>query len=711
MLNSFLKNKLIAILFLFSNYTFCQFYSGGDISIYCNAYGIHEESNCMSVGFLSYDVTISNSQIGDIFEFNNPGVWGSNIYTATNTTGNSTWNFTINDYNEVYPDQWLNNQPGIAYIYWGERKAILTHSSSPQSSQDTIHNILPFAGVTVTNPCTYQTASGKVYFDENQDCNFDAGDTPLNGLYITSNSNVWSQGNYSNSSGDYSVTIQETGMTSYQVKLPNLYQFIFQSTACSPVYYDETVLPQTGLDFSLQCDDIDLYAKGNGPIRALPGTAIHLNASVGNVGCTPTSGQLKLKLDSRVTYSAANSMNPAESIVTGSDGDTLYWNFTNLSSLSNGAYWNAFISRIQVTPSTSVNIGDTLHFSYWTDIPSNDVNISNNQGTFDILIVAAYDPNYKTVEPAGITEKGYIPSSTSDLTYTIHFQNSGTAAATNIYVIDTLDANIDPSSLHIELTSHALSPEWLAPNVVKFKFNNINLPHEAANEPGSHGQFTYNVRLLNGLELGTEINNRAFIYFDWNAPIITEYATSTLAEKPLVNTDAVSSLTLSDVILNGTFISEEGAPLLEKGFCYGTTTNPDLTNSVIINTDVNNNFYNQLTDLQEETTYYIRTYATNAMGTTYGDEVSFQTGSSAGLVSLMNEMKVYPNPAQNMLYVQSKQLLTNYTIYSMEGKLIQNANFNPNQKHISIETLISGNYILEVEAYQGFKSRILFTKK
>lgn len=698
---------------LYSTFTFAQTnYSQGDITISEQMSPYHDANNCYSMSDLMYQVNISNSQLGDTFKINVPGIWGYNVATAINQTGDSFWSFYI--YNEVpqfFYDEYLNNIPGNAFFYWGERKAILTHYNGGQSVVDTIYNIIPMSGLYVDNPCTYRAVSGKVYFDENADCAFDASDTPLNGVNISAISNIETRYGSSNSSGNYNFNIQESFMTSYQVKLPDMYQFIFQSSACSPVYYNETVLPQANLDFALQCAEIDLYSRANGPGRALPDSAFNINASVGNIGCTPTSGVLKLKLDPRVVYNASGSYNLPVSVIPAADGDTLVWNYTNLSSLSNGAYWNAFISRIKVTPLTTTTIGDTLHFYYLTGIPTNDVNVNNNQGAFNVAIVAAYDPNFKEVEPVGVTDKGYVVSSTSDLTYTVHFQNTGTASATNIYVIDTLDSNVDPSSLHIELTSHTLTPEWLAPNVVKFKFNNISLPHADVNEPGSHGLFTYSVRLNSDLPLGTEINNRAFIYFDFNPPITTNYATTTLAEKPIVTTNSISGLNVVSLDLNGTLVSEEGAPILERGFCLSREPMPDVNDTVIQNVDISTDYFNTINNLEEETVYYVRAYAINAMGTSYGDEINFTTGSSVGLEELVHQITVYPNPASQILNIQSTLLLEEYTIYGMDGKLIQSNRLNKNDTNINIASLNTGNYFIEICTYNGFKKRLLFSKK
>jgi hypothetical protein len=64
--------------------------------------------------------------------------------------------------------------------------------------------------------------------------------------------------------------------------------------------------------------------------------------------------------------------------------------------------------------------------------------------------------------------------------------------------------------------------------VVKFNFNNINLPDSVSNEPASHGFVSFKVKLNNNINLGTAIENTAYIYFDFNAPIVTNTAINTI---------------------------------------------------------------------------------------------------------------------------------------------------------------------------------------
>jgi fimbrial isopeptide formation D2 family protein len=141
--------------------------------------------------------------------------------------------------------------------------------------------------------------------------------------------------------------------------------------------------------------------------------------------------------------------------------------------------------------------------------------------------MASYDPNIKTVYPAGEGAQGEVAPNTT-FTYTVHFQNTGNYPATNIYILDTLDTDLDISTLEILSSTHTMNPIFFGGNKVKFDFPNINLIDSTTNEPLSHGSVTYRIKAKTGLANGTEIKNTAHIYFDYNAAVVTNTTLNTI---------------------------------------------------------------------------------------------------------------------------------------------------------------------------------------
>lgn len=139
-------------------------------------------------------------------------------------------------------------------------------------------------------------------------------------------------------------------------------------------------------------------------------------------------------------------------------------------------------------------------------------------------VVASYDPNSKYVLPEGVGSEHLIDTST-ELEYTITFQNTGNYKAYTVRIVDTLAPYLDWASIKAGVSSHNYEMNFLSKNVIEFTFANINLPDSASNEEGSKGYVKFKIKQKQNNNIGTEINNNAAIYFDYNDPIITNTAT------------------------------------------------------------------------------------------------------------------------------------------------------------------------------------------
>jgi uncharacterized repeat protein (TIGR01451 family) len=130
------------------------------------------------------------------------------------------------------------------------------------------------------------------------------------------------------------------------------------------------------------------------------------------------------------------------------------------------------------------------------------------------------------------------------LHYLIRFQNSGTATTESIVVKDIIDSDkFDVSSLQIISTSHSQVAK-ITGNKVEFQFENINLPTESEDALASQGYVAFKIKTKDNLEVGDSVDNKAAIYFDYNFPIETNTATSTVALLGL-NTFENTSVTLA----------------------------------------------------------------------------------------------------------------------------------------------------------------------
>ncbi|MBL7800236.1 MAG: T9SS type A sorting domain-containing protein [Chitinophagales bacterium] len=519
---------ICSVFLILNSPIYAQSYSKGDISLNFQGVGTHDSVNCYTQGYLNYSVTIQNSFVGDSVKIIYL-VDGTEMYSAVNISGQNPWNIFVPNPRAIAIVSDQNVSGGLANFYFYDDTKII-------SGADTIYDIVNNFSVPVSNPCIYGTAYGKIYIDRNDDCIFNGIDTGIADSYVFPEPIITLDspsvavfgpvGNIS-PSGDYSITIQKSWLKSYTVALPSKYQFLYTPSSCAQNVYLRYTLPQYNLDFPLHCTsnvDVQCTAFTSGVIRPL--IPFVLSPCVNNSGCVETSGVLTLCLDHRAKYNAALSANPATTVV----GDTLSWIYSNLNSLSNGGYWNSFFAGLHITPDSTVGIGDTLCFSLFTDIPSNDVDATNNSYSFCLPVVNSFDPNVKEVSPKGTGPLGNISPATNTLTYTIHFQNTGNAVANEITIVDSLDPNVLASSLRIVGATHTMTPEWVSSNIIKFRFLNIMLPDSTSDELKSHGAVTFTIKLKPQLTVGTTIKNKAFIYFDNNAAIVTNSTINTLAE-------------------------------------------------------------------------------------------------------------------------------------------------------------------------------------
>ncbi len=96
---------------------------------------------------------------------------------------------------------------------------------------------------------------------------------------------------------------------------------------------------------------------------------------------------------------------------------------------------------------------------------------------------------------------------------------------------------------------------------------------------------------------------------------------------PTVSTTAVSVITSSSVQSGGNVTSNGGEAVTARGVCWGTSVNPVVNGNTTTDGTGTGSFTSSITGLSPGTTYYVRSYATNAQGTSYGDSVSFTTAN------------------------------------------------------------------------------------
>lgn len=154
--------------------------------------------------------------------------------------------------------------------------------------------------------------------------------------------------------------------------------------------------------------------------------------------------------------------------------------------------------------------------------------------------IGSYDPNDKQSFPKGYQAEHFIEKNT-EIEYKIRFQNTGTDTAFYVEIIDTLSSFLDPSSILPGASSHPYTWKLYDENLLKFRFENIMLPDSFINEPASNGFVKFKIQQQPDLPNGTIIENNANIYFDFNAPVLTNTTFLTIGENFIEIKNSVST--------------------------------------------------------------------------------------------------------------------------------------------------------------------------
>ncbi len=143
--------------------------------------------------------------------------------------------------------------------------------------------------------------------------------------------------------------------------------------------------------------------------------------------------------------------------------------------------------------------------------------------------VGSWDPNDKRGFPKGYENQHYIEAN-SKIDYVVRFQNTGSDTAFRVVIRDTISEWLDIRDIQTGASSHPYTYEIYGENIIKFTFDNINLPDSTTNEVASHGFIKFRIGQQLDNSNGTVINNSAAIYFDYNVPIITNETFHTIGE-------------------------------------------------------------------------------------------------------------------------------------------------------------------------------------
>jgi hypothetical protein len=196
----------------------------------------------------------------------------------------------------------------------------------------------------------------------------------------------------------------------------------------------------------------------------------------------------------------------------------LSWSYINLLPFESRSIFVTLNVNTPTDVNYPVNIGDVLQFTTSILPMAGDETTSDNTYLYNQAVVGSYDPNDITCMEGAVVSPSEIGEY---LHYVINFENTGTAEAENVVVKTQVNAlDFDINSLQMLDTSHNCYVK-VTGNVVEFIFQNIML------DTGGHGNVLLKIRSKNNLTTGDMVSKKADIFFDYNAPIETNFANTT----------------------------------------------------------------------------------------------------------------------------------------------------------------------------------------
>ncbi len=384
------------------------------------------------------------------------------------------------------------------------------------SLTDTVTGECTTTYVYIDNDQTFIYISGTIFTDADGDCMFDTGEAiiPNQTVIITDGINSYTA--ITNNLGQYTVLVPGGNNYTVSTTLSSI-----QSTSCNnSVSVSGGTNNISGVNIGLTQAPTENLCIWSFNFGFVPGFSCQNPVNVYNSGTTTSSGVASFVVPPMTTFDYA--FPSPDNIV----GDTLFWNVTNLAPGQNFYIDRALLCDV------SAPLGTFIETCASVELLGGGQNTNPNCASYCYWndVSGSFDPNDKTATPRGDGASGDIGVNEDEFVYTIRFQNTGTGPAVNIYITDTLEAMLDRSTLEMISSSHPYQLEYYASDVVRWRFNNINLPDSGANEIESHGYVAFKIKTSNTPVIGQVVENTANIYFDFNEPVITNTTLNTYAE-------------------------------------------------------------------------------------------------------------------------------------------------------------------------------------
>lgn len=415
------------------------------------------------------------------------------------TGGNPPYSYQWNTGSNVDGIDSLNAQAGYSVLVTDSRGCV-RHGAWWIDGPDSCINII----------------SGTMYMDANNNCQQDPGEIPLPNVVVgLTHANV---ATLTDINGQYLLSTTFVGPDTLYT---NPSYFIYPS--CPNTNKQIVSFDSLGMrlvrDFAMGLDSVaDLVAlRSFSWVR--PGLVTQIGLLARNDGSVSMDGTLQWKYDSIFQYQSSTPPFTRHDVA----NRILEWDFANLQP---GQSFR--VSPVLIADSTTLD--STCYSDTLTILPiPGDTTPLNNVLVYKGVVRTSFDPNDKRATPSQRLPEGWIFEEETTLNYTIRFQNTGSDTAFFVAIRDTIATDkLDISTLKMADASHPYTLRIHDNNALEFRFDHIRLPDSLSDPEGSQGFVSFTIDRLPNLPAYAKIENKASIYFDFNAPVVTNTVLRTL---------------------------------------------------------------------------------------------------------------------------------------------------------------------------------------
>ena len=356
-------------------------------------------------------------------------------------------------------------------------------------------------GINKTGPPIRACLEGVTYYDFNGNGYYDMQDyrVPSQKVQLLPDSTI----KFTSILGNYRFQVPDHSNQTVQVLLDSVNWTLASDSVSYTLELEESCIDSLNFGMNTTQENVggaaDIITGIPRCFQTTP-TWIRIN----NETYLPLSGTLELELDELIGLVSSA---PSHSY---SDGNIYVWEIDNLPPFG---YMNI---NLEVQYPGTESIGDTVMMNAHL-LGENGVLFDSI--TVEQIILCSYDPNDKSTQSTGPSVANYALIGDA-LEYLVRFENTGNDTAFKVVIRDTLSPHLDINTFEFLASSHPVDIT-IRGNLLEFAFDPIYLPYTDIDPIGSHGFVKFRIQPVEHIEDGQTIENKAFIYFDFNPPIIT----------------------------------------------------------------------------------------------------------------------------------------------------------------------------------------------